>query len=168
MSTGFIILALITIAGAIGAMNCGRLVHCALSLVASFAGLAGIYLQLNVWFVGVAQILVYVGAVAILIVVALLVTRNAESYRQNEGSKGWIAGGSVALLVFILLAGALSNTAVTGAATLAPDSSVETIGRRMMTLYVIPLEALALLLTAALLGAVVIALGGPKPGRASK
>jgi len=162
MSAGFLILALITIAGAIGAMNFGRLVYCALSLVATFAGLAGIYLQLNAWFVGLVQILVYVGAVAILLVFALLLTRNAEVGRQNEGSRSWMAGGAVALIVFCLLAGALGNSGVAGAAVEAPDSSVATIGRRLMTIYVVPLEALALLLTAALLGAVVIAQGGAR------
>lgn len=169
MSSGFLILALITIAGAIGAMNCSRLVHCALSLVATFAGLAGIYLQLNAWFIGLAQILVYVGAVAILIVFALLLTRNAEDEKQNEGSRTWMAGGAVALITFVLLAGALANSAVSrGVAGPAPDASVEAIGRRLMTIYVIPLEAMALLLTAALIGAVVIAQGGAKSDRPRK
>jgi NADH-quinone oxidoreductase subunit J len=168
MSAGFVILALITIVGAIGAMNFGRLVYCALSLVAAFAGLAGIYLQLNAWFVGLAQILVYVGAVAILLVFALLLTRNAEAERQNDGSRSWMAGGAVAFIVFLLLAGALANSAVIGTTGPAPEASVETIGKRLMTLYVIPLEAMSLLLTAALLGAVVIAQGGARSERPRK
>ena len=84
MTTSFLILALMTLAGAVGAMNLGRLVYCALSLVICFLGLAGLYLQLNAQFVGLVQILVYVGAVAILIVFAMLLTKNAEGERQNE------------------------------------------------------------------------------------
>jgi NADH-quinone oxidoreductase subunit J len=168
MTSGYLILGMITIGGAIGAMNFGRLVHCALSLVAAFAGLAGIYLQLNAWFLGLAQVLVYVGAVAILIVFALLLTRNAESGCQNEGSRTWPAGVAVALMVFLLLAGSIANSSVQASGVAAPENSVEMIGRRLMTIYVVPLEALALLLTTALLGAMVIARGGARTERSRR
>src|SRR5207249_2273823 len=68
MSVPFAIIAVVTLASAIAAMSLRNLVHCALSLVVTFAGLAVFYLQLGAQFVGLAQILVYVGAVAILIV----------------------------------------------------------------------------------------------------
>src|SRR5207302_395114 len=74
MTLPFAILAVVTLAGAIAAMSLRNLVHCALCLVATFGGLAGLFLQLGAQFVGLAQILVYIGAVAILIVFALLLT----------------------------------------------------------------------------------------------
>ena len=77
MNFPFVILALVIAASAIAAMSLRNLVHCALCLVITFAGLAGIYLQLGAEFVGFAQILVYVGAVAILVVYAILLTRSA-------------------------------------------------------------------------------------------
>jgi len=158
MSASFFILAVLTIAGAIGAMNCGRLVYCALSLVAAFAGLAGLYLQLDAQFVGFVQVLVYVGAVAILIVFALLLTRNAERDRQNEGSASWLVGTGIAGLIFAILAGAiLDSDARHREAAAGVNASVKDIGFRLVSDYVVPLEALALLLTAAMIGAIVLA-----------
>lgn len=164
MSAIFAILALLTIAGALGAMNCRRLVHCALSLVAALAGLAGLYLHLGAQFIGFVQILVYVGAVAILIVFALLLTRNAEMARQNEGHSSWALGAGVAVLTLAVLGAAVLGGPARDLPARETGLTVLAIGEELMTTYVLPLEALALLLTAALIGAVVIA----QPGRGDK
>lgn len=158
MSGSFFMLAVLTVAGAIGAMNCGRLVYCALSLVCAFAGLAGLYLQLNAQFLGFVQVLVYVGAVAILIVFALLLTRDSDGEQQNEWSQSWMVGGCIAGLVFTVLAGAILDSNVRdNIPQEGVEATVMAIGQSLMTTYVIPLEALGLLLTAAMIGAVVIA-----------
>src|SRR5688572_10633968 len=67
MTVSFAIIAILTIGSAVAAMTLRNLVHCALSVAVTFAGLAALYLQLNAQFVGFAQILVYIGAVSILI-----------------------------------------------------------------------------------------------------
>jgi NADH-quinone oxidoreductase subunit J len=86
-------------------------VHCALSLAVAFAGLAALYLHLGAPFVGWAQVLVYIGAVAILIVFAILLTRSSESTPQPVISRSWVAGIAVAVLVFgVLTAAILSST----------------------------------------------------------
>ena len=85
MTLSFAILAVFTIASAIAAMTLRNLVHCALALVGAFAGLAALYLQLDAQFVGFAQILVYVGAVAILIVFAILLTAGGEPAKARAG-----------------------------------------------------------------------------------
>src|SRR2546423_15698903 len=103
MSITFLILAAVTIAGAVAAMSLRNLVHCALALAATFAGLAGIYLRLDAQFVGFAQILIYVGAVAILIVFAILLTRSTEP--QAVLSSGWLVGNSIAIALFALFTG---------------------------------------------------------------
>ncbi len=157
MSLGFLILAVVTVLGALGAMNCRQLVHCALSLVVCFAGLAGLYLHLGAEFIGFVQILVYVGAVAILVVFALLLTRNTELDRQNEGHSSWYIGAGVAVLTLIVVGGSVMTSSVTTNAAKPVEVTVRDIGMSLMTTYVLPLEALALLLTAALIGAVVIA-----------
>ena len=71
MTVSFTIIALLTIASAVAAMTLRSLVHCALALTVTLSGLAAFYLQLDAQFVGFAQILVYIGAVAILIVFVL-------------------------------------------------------------------------------------------------
>src|SRR5947209_12717448 len=103
----FAILALLTTASAIAAMSLRNLVHCALALTITFAGLAALYLQLDAQFVGFAQILVYIGAVAILIVFAILLTRGGEHSQQGIFSRSWLSGLAVALVVFGVLSGTI-------------------------------------------------------------
>src|SRR6266404_321818 len=88
----FIILGLLTLAGAGAAMSLRNLVHCALALTVAFAGLAALYLQLDAQFVGFAQILVYIGAVAILIVFAILLTGGGEAPKRPVLSVSWCIG----------------------------------------------------------------------------
>ncbi|MGK0198737.1 MAG: NADH-quinone oxidoreductase subunit J [Yoonia sp.] len=160
MSAVFLILAVLTVAGALGAMNLKRLVHCALSLVVCFAGMAGLYLHLNAQFVGLVQLFVYVGAVAILVVFAMLLTRNAEDAPQNAESHDWYLGIGVAVMVFLIITMAVLGSPLGSAEALpVADASVKSIGKSLMSTYVLPLVAIALLLTAALIGAVVIAQG---------
>src|SRR6058998_644231 len=99
MSITFAIIAAVTIASAVAAMSLRNLVHCALAVALAFAGLAAAYLQLNAQFVGFVQPLVYIGAVAILIVFAILLTRNSETNGQSFVSRSWPAGLVVAGLV---------------------------------------------------------------------
>src|ERR1035437_6480687 len=105
MTLPFAIIALLTLASAVAAMSLRNLVHCALALTGTFAGLAAVYLQLDAQFVGFAQILVYVGAVAILIVFAILLTRSGEPPRPAGLSVNVIAGVGLAVIIFALLSG---------------------------------------------------------------
>jgi NADH:ubiquinone oxidoreductase subunit 6 (subunit J) len=155
----FVLLSLATLVGAVAAISFRNLVHCALALTVTFAGLAALYLQLAAQFVGFAQILVYIGAVAILIVFAILLTRGAEPGGQSVFSASWLWGGAVALAVFSVLSGMiLSSKALLRGVTPPPRMTVRQIGDQLMTKYILPLEVLGLLLTAALIGAVIIAM----------
>ena len=157
MTATFVILAAATMAGAIAAMTLRKLVHCALALAVCFVGLAGLYLDLGAQFVGLAQILVYVGAVVILIVFAILLTRHDEFPAQT--TKMRLAGLGAAAAVFAVLAWALtSGSAMQGVAGARPEAGIHAIGESLMGRFVLPLEIVGLLLTAALIGAVVIAM----------
>lgn len=158
MTLPFAIIAGLTVGSAIAAMSLRNMVHCALSLVLTFAGLAGLYLQLNAEFVGFTQILVYVGAVSILIVFAILLTRSTEPKDEPATVTPW-AGIAVAFGAFLTMALAVFGSPVgKRLAAPAPEVSVKTLGQKLMTDYVLPLEVMALLLTAAMLGAVIIAM----------
>ena len=164
MSLVFIIISVFTLGGAVAAMTMRNLVHCALALTLTFAGLAALYLQLDAEFVGFAQILVYVGAVAILIVFAILLTRGSEPPQQAIFSSSWIMGIAVAVIVTGLLAGLIfSSRALTRPVPPAPGATVQQIGESLMTKYILPLEVVGLLLTAALIGAVIIAMKEKEP-----
>ena len=149
-------------------MTMRSLVHCALFAALTFGGLAALFLQLDAQFVGFAQILVYVGAVAILIVFAILLTRGSEPTPQPIMSSSW----GVGVLVAVLVAGSLIWAALASPLPLTPgapkadvsgDVAVQRIGTELMTQFVVPLEIVALLLTAATIGAVIIALQDKEP-----
>jgi NADH-quinone oxidoreductase subunit J len=159
MTYTFAIIAFLTVASAVAAMSLRNLVHCALMLMVTFAGLAVLYLALGAQFVGFAQVLIYIGAVAILIVFAILLTRGSEPPRQSIFSATWVVGVGIAVMVIGLLgAVVLSSRVVTRELRPAPVLSVRDIGEQLMTTYVLPLEVIGLLLTAALIGAVIIAM----------
>src|SRR3954453_22673110 len=113
MGITFAIIAALTLVSAIAAMSLRNLVHCALSLAVAFAGIAAMYLQLDAQFIGFAQILVYIGAVAILIVFAILLTRSSET-PQPVISRSGIGGIAIALLVFGTLTKVILSSSIAG------------------------------------------------------
>ena len=163
MTAAFAIIAGLVVVSAIAAMSLRNLVHCALCLVGAFAGLAALYLQLDAQFVGFAQILVYIGAVAILIVFAILLTRGSEPPQQPSVSSTWWMGVAIAVLTFGSLAAMVLSSFVILSSVkpkpdVAADIAIRNIGTKLMTEYVLPLEVIAVLLTAAMIGAVIIAM----------
>jgi NADH:ubiquinone oxidoreductase subunit 6 (subunit J) len=161
MTVSFLILAIMTLAGGVAAMTLRRLVHCALALAVAFAGLAALYLNLGAEFAGLAQLLVYVGAVAILIVFAILLTPARPGDEAEKAfSPAGLAGAVLALAVFAVLAWAVmtSSAARQAAAGAAPQTTMREIGFALMQRYVLPLEVVALMLTAAMIGAVILAM----------
>ncbi len=136
MTLTFTILALVTLAGAIAAMSLRNLVHCALCLMMTFGGLAALFLQL---------------------------TRGSEPPQQPLVTSSWILGVGIAVLAFGSLAGTTMASYVTRSlanpkTTVTADAAVHRIGESLMKDYVLPLELVGLLLTAALIGAVLIAM----------
>jgi NADH-quinone oxidoreductase subunit J len=154
----FLLTSLLTVAGALAAALLRNLVHCALSLTVTFAGLALLYLRLDAQFAGFAQILVYIGAVAILVVFAILLTRGAGIPEYRNFSSSWFAGLSIAAAVFALLAWAVTKSLPANVPATAPAVTVQSIGAALMSSYVLPMEIVAVLLTVALIGAVIVAM----------
>jgi NADH-quinone oxidoreductase subunit J len=159
MTATFLILAAITIAGTVAAMAMRNLIHCVLALTLGFAGVAALYLQLGAQFVGLTQILVYVGAVAILAVFVIMMTQKPTQTTESIFSSFWISGSLVAALVFAVLAWAIDSSTLPSR-VLPPqaEAAVQPIGDALMHKFVLPLEIMGLLLTAALIGAVVVAM----------
>jgi len=166
MSPIFYILAALTLAGGLAAILLKPLVHCALATTVAFAGLALLYLQLDAQFAGFVQILVYIGAVAILIVFAILLTRGSETPKEGVYSYAWGLGLVIAAAVFAVLAWAVVHSAGALPRQAAPPAvAVRDIGFALVGRYVLPLEIAGLLLTVATIGAVIIAMhekGGAK------
>ena len=160
MTISFLLLAAITIIGTAAAMSLKNAVHCVLALTLGLVGLAALYLQLGAQFIGLTQILVYVGAVAILAVFAIMMTRNRnQETASTESGSFRLSGTLTALLLFAVLAWAIftgiSPQALGGA---QPEASVHEVGVALMQRFVLPLEIIGVLLTAALIGAGVLAI----------
>jgi len=149
----FLTIAVVTLAGALAAACLRKLIHAALCLVVSFIGLAAFYFLLGAEFVGLVQIFVYVGAVAVLIVFTILLTRREDEDAAGFNWSGVVVAAAVfgGLLWTILKTGSLSV-----AAPAIEALTVKRIGEMLMTNYVWPLQCVGLLLTAALIGALVL------------
>jgi NADH-quinone oxidoreductase subunit J len=160
MTIAFLILAILAIAGTAAAMALRNLVHCVLALTVGLVGLAALFLQLGAQFVGFTQILVYIGAVAILAVFAIMMTRSADQSAHHVLSVDWLAGALVAGGVFVVLGWAIYAGVPTPSRSMPaqPEASVNQIGIALMHHFVLPLEIVGVLLTAALIGAAVLAM----------
>jgi len=141
-----------------------NLIHCALFLMVCFLGLAGLYLHLNAVFSGLVQALVYVGAVGIILIFAILLTEGGGTETGSHLGSQWRTGIGLAVLLAFALLGAVSNSPqTTQAARHTEEPTVREIGLKLMTDYLLPLQTIGLLLTAAAIGAVVLAMQEPKP-----
>ena len=166
MTLTFYILSALTVAGALAAVILRNTVHCALAVSVAFAGLALLFLQLDAQFAGFAQILIYIGAVAILVIFAILLTRSSETAEKRVFNKSWFDSLIVAAAVCAMLTWAILNTApALPQSASAPSVTVQQIGTALMGRYVLPLEIIALLLTAALIGAVIVAMQDKEGGK---
>jgi NADH-quinone oxidoreductase subunit J len=165
METIFWILSAIAVIGAILSITLRNLVHCVLSLILFFLGIAGHYFLLRADFLGAVQILIYIGAVAVLILFAIMLTRHVtgdEGPREVLSGKWWTGMGTAIIIAGLLWAiirkDQLTQVMPPGAASMPYGKLVAELGRALVTDWVVPFEAMAVLLTAALIGAVVIAL----------
>jgi len=159
MTVIFYLIAAVTVAGGLAAVLLKNLVHCALAVTIAFGGIALLFLSLDAQFAGFAQILVYIGAVAILIVFAILLTRGSDVPKDGVFSPTWLTGVAIAAAVFAVIGWAVINSvnAIPQQAA-APQVTVHDIGLALVGTYVLPLEIVALLLTAATVGAVIVAM----------
>jgi NADH-quinone oxidoreductase subunit J len=152
-SAAFLIIAVLTLAGALAAASLPKLIHAALCLVVAFVGVAAFYFLLGAEFVGLVQVFVYVGAVAVLIVFTILLTRREE---ENTGGFNW-GGVVVAVAVFGGLLWTIFRTPTLAIAAPQIEAlTVKRIGEVLMTDYVWPLQCVGVLLTAALIGALIL------------
>jgi len=156
----FIILATVTIVGAILALQAKELIYGAISLAISFIGIAGFFVFLDAPYLAMLQIAVYVGAVVVLILFTIMLVRREvveETTEHEEGGESsmglWIAG-----LLAVSIAGVAALAGPNLPQTVQPANlPISELGPVLAISYPVPLIILALLLSAALLGALVLA-----------
>ncbi len=158
----FYIFAAVSVASAMGVLICRSPVYSALSLVCSFFCLGGIYVLMNAEFVAVIQILVYAGAILVLflfVIMLLNIAPEGEAFRINLPTL--IAFGITIGLLFQMLGLFLGDIQygpkdVYTAEAVAEEGSIGLIGRLLYGEFVLPFEAISILLLVAVIGAVII------------
>lgn len=152
-TVAFVLIAIFTLTFALAAATNPRLMHAALSFAAMFIGIAGFFFLLGAEFVGLVQIFVYVGAVAVLIVFTILLTRrDVEEQRGFKWGGVFVAAAVLAGLIWAIL----KTPSVSIAPAMAKALTVKQIGELLMTYYVWPLLCVGVLLTAALIGSLIL------------
>jgi len=155
----FIILGLVALAGAAGVVLSRNLFHAALLLVLSFVGVAGLYILLDAELLAMIQLLVYVGAISILIIFAVMLSRNMMSPDFKARNRDWGLGIIVALGLFAVLAIILVRVQWPVAASTLPKDLIGQLGQALVSpaQFALPFEVASVLLLVALVGAVIIA-----------
>jgi NADH-quinone oxidoreductase subunit J len=158
----FLITAGFTLGSGLMVVTARNLVHAALWLVSTLFGVAVTYTLLNANFIAVVQVTVYIGAIAILFIFAVMLTRRDLRDSGPQTNKNWWAGALLAVLTFAGLASLLqgwSGFSKTGAAFPSDFDAIAALGEALVSpdAYVLPFEVASVLLMAALVGAVYLA-----------
>jgi NADH-quinone oxidoreductase subunit J len=154
----FVLLGVLAVGSAVLVVTTTNLVHAALWLVVALGAVAGVYLILAAEFVAWVQVLIYVGAVVVLLLFALMLTKAPTGPQEDLNVRRALP----ALLVAVLVAVLLTVTVVAGFADVRIDLDRATVGTAEVTgetifrRWVLPFEALSVLLLAALVGAIVL------------
>jgi len=153
----FVICSLITLGAALAMVTSKNLFHSALFMILSFMGVASLYVLLEAPFLAAVQILIYAGAIALLIVFAIMLTRRlmAKDLVQRNAQWGWSALGAVLLFVVLGLILIRVNWPVVEAAV--PEETISRLGQDLMGTYLVPFEVASVLLLVALVGSIIIA-----------
>lgn len=153
------VLALMMVGSALGVVLLDNIVYSAFLLGGVFISIAGMYLLLNADFVAAAQVLIYVGAVNILILFAIMLVNKREDFKTVP--RMWLrqaATAFVCLGIFALLGAMVVTTPwAISTETAAGDSSIVRIGLHLFSDFLLPFELASILLLMALVGAIVLA-----------
>ncbi len=158
----FLVIGLIVLASAVLVVTTRNLIHAALWLIVTLFGVAALYAILNAGFIAIVQVVIYIGAIAILFIFAVMLTRKELRDQGAQQNRGWWLGALVALLSF---GGLLTVLRGWGGLSRLPSNmpagfdAVSALGNALVQpdAFVLPFEVASILLLAALIGAVYVA-----------
>ncbi|MBB6638105.1 NADH-quinone oxidoreductase subunit J [Cohnella thailandensis] len=153
----FFLLAACAIVGAVLAINFTKVVHMALSLAFTFVSLAGLYVLLQAEFVAFVQVLLYVGAVTILMIFGIMMTKHQSEGREPGRPLLETLAAIGCLCLFGILFYAIRNASFPKPQAELPEDNTMAIGKLLYSAYAIPFELVSVLLTVAFIGAVALA-----------
>ena len=157
----FIVVAVLTIGGALGVVVTRNVVHAALALLVSLVAVAGVYLVLFAEFLAIVQVLIYGGAIIIVLLFAIMLTRSAD-YPRVTDNKQWPLAALASLAFLGVLAPSFLINRVEG--TESQNASFTGIGESLFTTWAVPFKIASLVLLVALIGAIIIARSDEEEG----
>lgn len=159
----FIVTALVIIVAALMTVTSPNLVHAGLWLILTLAGVAATFVILEATFLAVVQVAVYIDAIAILIIVAIMLTRKAMSDTQPSANPNWLWAALAAFGIFGSLLLMFNQVPAMSTEPLplvaSAESTIENLGQALVDIdqFIIPFELASVLLLAALIGSIFIA-----------
>ncbi|GAX89618.1 NADH-quinone oxidoreductase subunit J [Effusibacillus lacus] len=163
----FILISLLVIGSAVAMLFARKVIYMALLIGGVFIGVAGIYILLDADFVGFAQVLIYAGAITILMLFAIMLTNHGSQEQTPVNTHsvmaGLAAGGLLALLYWGFNSVDWTNWQQISPKDPVPpwgDSSVKAVGDAVYNVYAIPFELVSVVLIVALVGAIILARKG--------
>ena len=152
----FWLIAALTIGSAAMVVLNNQLLYSAIALLFTLFGVAGLYIYLWADFIAGVQLLVYIGGINVLIIFGIMLTNRISSIRLSQTNVQQGVGGVVAFWLFILISMVISKTPWYQTTSAEPSSTVREVGILLMTKFILPFEAISLLLLGALIGAALL------------
>jgi NADH-quinone oxidoreductase subunit J len=155
----FLVVAAVILAAAVQVVTVRNLVHAALWLIVTLFGIAILFVLLEAGFLAAVQVVVYIGAISILIIFAIMLTRRVMQDSGPQTNSQWWLGGLLALAAFGALLLVLARVAFPEAGAPVPDDSLARLGFDLVSPdgYMIPLIAVGVLLAVGMVGSIAIA-----------
>ncbi|MGO4889167.1 NADH-quinone oxidoreductase subunit J [Anaerobacillus sp. MEB173] len=153
----FFVLALITVSGAVLMINLKKVVHIIVALSFTFLSIAGLYVLLSAEFIAFVQVLIYSGAVSIVMLFGIMLTKHDDKSTVTVGFKrGLLSFAGVAAFFIIVFIG-INDLSFGQQATSLHEFNTRQVGIEIFSKYVIPFETVGVILLVALIGAIVLA-----------
>ena len=161
-SAVFWILSIVIVVSGSMVVSLKNIFHCALFLILCLFSVAGIFILLDAEFLAAAQVLIYVGAVAILMIFAIMLTTDLASRKIRQSNENVLVAFFVCVTFVISALMLLAKTYEGVWSKLSPEktlpeNNILTLGKYLMTQFMLPFEVVSVLLLAAMIGAIVLA-----------
>ena len=156
----FYLIASITIASAYWVVVSNRLIYSAIALLFTLFGIAGLYICLYADFLAASQVIVYVGGILVLIIFGVMLTSKISNVSFQHASRNQIAGSFFALGIFTLIFTVAMRTEWPEYRLTTIEGTTEILGTMILTEYLLPFEAVSVLLLSALVGAAMLSRRG--------
>jgi len=150
-------LAFLLVAASLMAATVRNIFHAAIYLIVALFSVAGFFILLHAEFLAAVQVLIYVGAVAVLMIFAVMLTSRLSDVNVRAQNEQIGVGAVVALVLFIVVAFSIWSTNWEISTVPMAVDNTSSLGKLIMTRYVLPFEIVSVLLLAAMIGAIVIA-----------